>query len=232
MMKLLLLSALVAPFTLGCGSDDSDGNGSSDPVWQGTYLLEIPETAWTEPAGLGADIGAFVTEFILNVEGTSATDYTVTVGLSRDGVQDTCSKTVAMDATASPPDITIGPSDYEIYLPSSPNAPEELSIVASISDFTLTNLLPDGDMTAEEGVLSAQADARDLYPLFYQIINATADSVCAAVENEETNTACEPCSDGEAYCLTMVARGLGATPYSGSFETVDESCPPMLPEEE
>jgi hypothetical protein len=224
MMKKLLLTTLLAPLAVGCGSDDDgdDGNTSST-----VYLLDVPANRWTEPRGFASDVGAFVQQFVIRDDGSSAT-----VGLAHEGAQDTCSKTVTLPKNGD----TIGPANYEIYLPASEAATGSyagVAVVAAIENFTLTNVLPSGGTTSEVGSLSADADARDLWPLFYQIFATSGESVCNTIDtNSSGEVTCRACGDGEPMCLTMEAEGLGATAFSGEFQEVAESCPEMLPPED
>lgn len=234
MMKRLLLTSLLAPLAIGCGSDSKDPGGSEGPAWEGTYLIDIPQTAWVEPEGIGEDVGLFVHQFILDVEGVSATEYSVTMGPAKDGAQDTCSKTATVSATGTPPNLTIGPVEFELFLPAAEGATMEFAdykVIARIPDFTLTNVLPDGDTPAEAGELSATADARDLWPLFYQVLSANPDTVCGTIE-QAGGAPCVACDDDEPYCLTMVARGIGAVPFDGSLERISESCEEVRPADE
>lgn len=213
-MKRFLLPALFAPLALGCGSDKKPEDTKA------TYLLTIPVDNWTEPQDFGSDIGGFVQQFLIRDEGSK-----VTVGLAHDGAQDTCSKTVSIPKSGG----TIGPADYEIYLPASENATleyENVAVVATIKNFTMTNVLPSDGTPSEDGVLTGQADARELWPLFYQILATSENSVCGTIEMN--GGACEACSDSEPYCLTMTAEGLGATAFSGEFQDIPKSCPEML----
>lgn len=204
------------------------GSSAAAEFWEGTHLLVIPAHNWTEPAGAGEDFAAMIEGFLLDVRLGSSTQYTVTVGLLRDGVQDRCSKTTTLPAIAAPPSIGVGPGEVEAYLSTPPGAPEQLAVVVTLSDFTLKDVLPDGSTPAEDGVLTASVDMREMYPLFYQLINSSADGVCAAFES--SGSPCEPCADGAPYCQPLVAEGLGATPFSADFEAVPESCPPLEPQ--
>ena len=213
-MKRLLLPALLAPLAIGCGSDDKTEDKAP------TYLLNIPIRNWTEPEDFGEDIGVFVQQFVIRDDGDTAT-----VGLAHDGVQDTCSKTATIPKNGN----NMGPADYEVYLPASENAMleyENVAVVATIKKFTLTNVLPSGGTPSENGEDLPDVDRVNVWPLFYKILATSENSVCGTIEMN--GGSCEDCSDGEPYCLTMVAEGLGATAFSGEFQDVPESCPEML----
>src|SRR5215510_13711851 len=87
---------LLLPLILSAGCGDNQAGSSR---WVGkTYLLDIPAANWTEPRGIGRDIGDFVPQFLLGVEPASPGYLAVTVGTAADGVQDPCNTTTQVMA--------------------------------------------------------------------------------------------------------------------------------------
>ena len=92
----------------------------------------------------------------------------------------------------------------------------------------ITNVLPDGDVLAEEGELTAFLDLREMYPLLTLLGDQrNEDTVCAGLY-EHLNVQCEACpQDSAAYCLAIQAVRLGATEFAGAVQSVaagDPAC--------
>jgi hypothetical protein len=209
-----LIAVFPALLSLSCGSDDpKEATGST------TYLLEIPNTRWTEPPGIGQDVANFVDGFLFQVD----PDGTTTIGLASGGQQDMCTPTSTLQSNGT----DIGPGEIVIHLVPPAEAMHDAEVNATIKNFTLAGVLPQGGTPAEAGELTALADARELWPLFYQLINPDETVVCNALD--QNGAPCEACEDGEMYCLNMKATGLGATAVNMAVETVTEACPEVIP---
>src|SRR5687767_2260147 len=76
------LPLLAASALLGACSDSADATKGEEPSpWAGhTYLLSIVEGDWVEPRAVGREIGPNVPSFLFQVEGTTASDLTLTLG--------------------------------------------------------------------------------------------------------------------------------------------------------
>ena len=216
-----LAAALVSAGSAACSAstdgsanlsqgDTSSGQTKTGP-WDGkTYLLDIPPESWSEPRGIGSEIGSFVPVFSLKVEGSSDDALDLLLGTAdAAGLQETCNPTTKEQAQTDPathPDVRIGPVDFPIYLE---NEERDIRVSATAYDLTISNVLPDGDTPAEQGGLSAVMDAREIYEMFFLLLSPTADAVCNALE--DFGAPCQPCPRDEApYCLTIKAVGLGA----------------------
>jgi hypothetical protein len=193
-----LILCSILPLT-ACGEDGTSGDGTDGMgIAAGMYVLQVPDSFWTEPPGIGSDIGVFVPEFLFDVSET-----TVTLGTAKEGVQDPCTPTQVVQATMEDSQVVVGPIDYQMHLVSEAN---QAHVNTIIRDLTFTNVLPPVD--DEGGRLSAALDAREIYPLFH-LVGPDAEAVCAALESFDTE--CEPCpQDGERFCLTIVAVRLEA----------------------
>jgi hypothetical protein len=196
---------LGAALAIGCG-------GAEESPWAGqTFLVEVPVSSWAEPRGVGAEFGAFVPQFLLAVEG--GTD----IGTARGGEQDLCNPTTRLPAAARYPAVQIGPSEVHVRIV---HDVEPIEITATISDFTLQNVLPEGATPADEAELTGKMDVRELYTMFTLLgPGRTADTVCQAIES--FGAACAPCpSDGASYCLAVRAGYFGARAVPVQLEPI------------
>jgi hypothetical protein len=208
-------------FSVGCTAEEEN-------PWNGTtYLLDIESEDWSEPRGIGSEIDEFVPSFLLRVDGDAPDKFDVTVATADlEGEQDPCNPTSVFGATASPPAMTLGPTRYSLFIK---HTVEPVAVEGTIYDLTIKDVLPDGNTASSVGEFSATMDFRELYPLFRLIIDPTADKVCTLL-TDSYDSACAPCpNDGEPYCLTVKAIGLGATPWNGAIEPVDAVDPSCIP---
>jgi hypothetical protein len=232
------LSELLPKLTLSlalslaaCSSDPDEPKGPTTNPWNGkTYLLDLEVRDWSEPRGIGADIDPFVPVFMLRVDGEDPEVFPVTAGtLNVAGTQDTCTETAVLNATGSPPSAVVGPSKFAVHLE---DVDDGIAVSGVIHDLTLTDVFPNGKAISEIGTLQGMMDFRHIYPLFTLIEDATPERVCEVLLGE-LDVACEPCpDDGEPFCLTVKATGIGAVPTDmviEPIETTDPSCV-MIPE--
>lgn len=203
---------LLTIFPLCACSSESE---PKDP-WDGnTYLLEVPKNNWSEPRGIGDEIGEFVPFFMLQATADDDGGYTIKIGTSNsEAEQDLCTPTSVFEATSGAKgEITIGPGDFPVHLQ---HVSEDVAVNATIHDLTISNVFP----PAEEGELTAIMDIRELYPLFTLIPDPSTETVCNALESFEAP--CEVCPfDGKAFCLSLKAVRLGATRIEAAVETVE-----------
>ena len=212
----------VACFTASCANQQA---GEDNVAWVGhSYQLSIASHQWSEPRGLGDDVGPYIPVFLIKVEGAgNELDVTITTAAA-DGKQDPCNKTIHVDATAMYPALTIGPAEFKVRLINddpTDNKPG-VEVYATAHDFTLTDVLPGGD---GNGSLSATMDAREIYPLFTLLGDgATPDDLCAELADQTNNVAtCQPCpTDDEPYCLTLKAARVEATEFDGSIDDISK----------
>jgi len=224
----LILALSVA----GC-SESKDGSDGTSAGWQGrTYVLDVPPANWSEPEQVGDEMGGFVPDFLIQVEESDGDVHTVTLGAAdTTGAQDTCNPTTRVQTVAQPyPSVQIGPTDMMLRLQWVADDPaESVTVLATGRGLTMTNVLPDGDVPAEEGELTATMDAREVYPLFHILPDPNPEAVCNALASFEAT--CGPCPhDGENFCLALTARYLGATEVADvdleqvDADSLDPSC--------
>lgn len=212
----------------GAGEEDDDGTdmvtpgvGAGDTTpWAGqTFILSIPEANWSEPMGLGAEIGPFVTPFLIRID-DAAGNLTLTTANAA-GQQEMCNPTVSATAANVPyPDSQIGPTRFPMHVKhvTEPG----LQVNAVIHDLKLASVLPSNEGPATKGMLTAVMDMRDLAPMFTALTDRTPDSVCRSLQ-DALGAPCTACPhDGAAYCLQIEAVFLGATPWVGELTPVVE----------
>jgi len=202
-----LLIGLI-PLSIGCSSDKKTVNR-----WAGkTYMLDIPDENWKRPRGsVGTEVGAYVPKFLLSVQDASS-GVNVLVGASdAAGKQDMCSPTVEIPASA--PEIQIGPVDTKLHVANSVGG----AAVPPIYGLTFTNILTDTpDAANVEGQFSAVLDLRDVYTLFNQLNEPSAEAFCTFL-NDRFSNPCIACPNDSASttCLELSAIALAAVPLAG-----------------
>lgn len=221
--NLFLTAALLC--SVGCSSSKSD---DSNP-WEGhTYVLAISESSWTDPPGVGQDIGPFVPRFAIQVEGSSGDDLDVLLGAATaDGKQDPCGPTTTAKAVSkSASGFELGPIDVPVYVANLDEQTKEgPKVIAPIYGLTMSNVLPNGSTPATQGKFTGTMDFREVYSLFTLLMPPTPDKVCTTLADQtEGKAQCAPCpKDNQPYCLTVKAEGIGATELSTSIQAVDNS---------
>jgi hypothetical protein len=196
-------------------------------AWAGkTFLLDTPQinaSAWTQPKGIGSDLGAYVPQFLIAVAAGAGDALTVTLATASDGTQDACNPTTQVTMSgASAPSSTISVDSVPLRIKNPTDASSIPQLVtATAHNFTLTNILP-GTSGAPTGTLDAVMDIADLYPLFYVVQNPTKDTVCTTLE--ALGTPCQVCAhNGLKYCMTLHAVQIGASESSTSVKAVSTS---------
>jgi hypothetical protein len=203
----------------GCGSSSSPSSAD----WVGkTYLLDTPALTaahWTKPQGFGGDIGAYVPQFLLGVEAGTGGDLTITLTSALAGAQDPCNLTTQVTASgASYPNIDIVAPSLPIRIYDSHKGTYVPSTARNVA---FKSIFPAG-APAKEGELDATVDVAELYSLFYQIPDATKETVCAQFASY--SVPCETCAfNSQPYCLTLQAVQIGATVAATPIKKVTAS---------
>ena len=202
-----LLIGLI-PLSIGCSSDKKTVNR-----WAGkTYMVNIPVDNWKRPRGsVGTEVGAYVPKFLLSVQDAS-NGVNVLVGASdADGKQDMCSPTIEIPASA--PEIQIGPVDTKLHVANSVGG----AAVPPLYGLTFTNILTDTpDAATIAGQFDAVLDTRDVYTLFNQLNEPSAEALCTFL-NDSFSNPCIVCPKDSASttCLELKAVQLAAVPLTG-----------------
>jgi hypothetical protein len=205
-------------------------------------LLSLAKTDWTVPRGIGKDLFGVAPAFLFKVDGdgdnltatmatapgtyeTTPGDTTTKVAVTpAQAMQDSCGPTSKIAFSASGyPNATMGPSQVRMLVANDTVTPP-LQIVGDVSGLKFTNILPNGSTPSTTGTLDAMMDFRELYVLF-QLLGPTRtpDSVCASFASAYTSSdcmdpscqvKCQACPDGQPYCLSVKAEGIGAVDAS------------------
>jgi hypothetical protein len=195
-----------------CGS-----NSKVDTNWNGkTFLLDsskIPKGAWSKPKGVGSELGGFVPQFLISVDGDAAN---VTVTTAQNGVQDKCTVTANVPLDGAHPDSTISVAVFKAHIIGVDNKQQPRSTIATIRNLTLTDILPG---STNDGKLDATLDMSDLVPLFFLLDNPDKDSVCASLK--DFGAPCVTCAaSGQPYCEELQAVQIGAKATSATITPV------------
>lgn len=213
------LAALTCLAAAGCGTPDDEENGAH-PWANQTFLLNLPEDSWTKPDA-GSVLEGFVPQFLLGFGEAMGDTLPVTLGTAVNGVQDPCGPTLQTTAQATVPGFSLGPVTLPIQVDhKDPN--EMITVNGTIRNLVMTDIMPEAG-GGETSQLTAEADLRELYPLFQAGFGPAMDAAqaCGAFGEKAT---CEPCaSDQEPYCLVLQANYLSAEPFAGTVTPIDAS---------
>jgi hypothetical protein len=165
----------------------------------------------------------------MRIEGDSPDTFNVLMATAKaDGTQDLCNKTSMITANRSDTGATIGPAEFNLHIEHAD--PEiDISVDGVVYNFTLKDILPNGNTMSTTGELSATMNFEHLYPLFTLLIDPTPEAVCTALLDSYR----EPCvacpGNGQPFCLTVRAIELGATPTNATIQPVTEVDPSCAP---
>jgi hypothetical protein len=236
----LALLCMTLPLTACSGGDDDSSSTNTDTktnAWSGhTYLLALKSRDWTVPRGIGMDLYGIAPSFIFKVTG-SGNNLTATLATGpgtypdpadatnpllvtpTQAMQDPCDVTSDIPFDGSKyPSATIAPSaKIPMFVRNTAAKPMPLQVTADVYNLKFTDVLPNGSTPSTSGTLEASMDFRQLYILFALLgANRDKDSVCASLASHYSDPStgvvvqCEPCPDGQPYCLSVKAEGIGA----------------------
>ena len=222
----LIPTILVA--VAGCGQSQADGPSA----WVGRAYLVTPAdpyTYLTEPSDrtLTKALATFIPNFLLKVNSVSGGQVELTVApadkQNTSPEQDLCTVTVEASATVSSyPKIQIGPMDLPLYVTNTPEGEASVTVRTTVREFSLSDVLPSGDVVSETGKFSALVDIRELAPLLINMKGLSPEQVCDVIKSEFT-AECTPCPDAQVLCLLFEAENIGATEAATNVKTVSES---------
>jgi len=212
---------VLTSFALCLSLPACDGDGSSTSTPQSvrnkalpalpnlvgkTFILDIPGSQWTEPAGLGDELAKVQPMFafqVLAVDDASLT-FTARIGAVRDGAQDPCDKTYLAQGALDSSDMTftLGPADIQTLFMS-----HGTKTLATSHHLTISGQIIDGGAGLVAGKLAAELDAREIYPAFYLAQFAAGGELCA--EMTAHGVSCHACSfePDTSLCIDFAAQG-------------------------
>lgn len=211
--RLTLCSCVLLPVLVACGSDDGGGDEPGGSFAGQKFVLTIKSGDWLDD--IGGEVSGYVPKFWLDVGG-SGTNYQVTLATAKGdvdpGAQELCNQTVTVPASSNPyPGFVLGPTDFPLYLR---HTVQPVAVQTTAYDFTMTDVLPTGMLPDESNSFTTTLDARQIYPLFTALTPKTPERLCETILQEQRGM-CQACpSDGQAYCITLLAGFLTAVPNS------------------
>lgn len=169
------------------------------------YILDIPSAKWTAPEGLGDEIVKVQPKYAFEVTDVdeAALNFTVLLGTVKDGVQDLCNKTYVIEGKLNAEDMTftLGPIDVQTFF-----IGPETEAMAVCHDFSISGQIMDEGAALVSGEMTAELDARDIYPLFYMASYTDGAALCADLSANGLD--CNQCSyeSGSAMCIDFAAE--------------------------
>ncbi len=230
----------------GCSEEPDNAS-----PWAGrSYLLSIGEGDWTEPRGIGKEIGANVPSFLFQIAGETEKDLILTIGAGQPLAtpetfqQNVCSPTQRVPFSGeSYPKVRIdNPDPIRIHVRREPANHEPVQVTGSVHHLEMVDVFPSAGAAASVGTFTGMMDFREIYRLVTGLgDNVTPDGACDALSAQLTPIGCEedpscwercePCPADEApYCLTVKAEELTAIEMPGlavvpvSETTRDPAC--------
>lgn len=218
-----------------CGGDPTStftvselgGEVDQDGLVGRSYEVDLTDedVRFIEPAGVADLLLSQLTNSILVGVDAVTEGQTIDIigAISEDGstTQDYCNPTIDFPTASftEAPYFSIGPEDTTLSV---------AGVDVTISQLVLSGTFaPDGSYIGGVG-LSGELDARVLAPVLGDLIeDADPDQVCDLVAG--FGVSCEACnSDGELYCISVLADSITAVELSATIGVVDqENCDPL-----
>lgn len=180
------------------------------------YILDISSGRFLQPPDVGDILAAYLEQDIL-MSVTDATDSEITMigAISIEGseppAQDTCSPTIEFPTAnfSGNPYFEVGPETTSITVADFTITIEDLEVSGAFS--------PDGSYISG-GVLAGTIDTRPLDGLLDD--SGEGGAICDIAGS--IGVSCEPCPDGEAFCLTIYVDSIVMTELAGGLEEIPE----------
>lgn len=211
----------------GAGSDTQDFSTSEvgtpvdcDLTTQG-YRVSLADATFVEPATLGSLIGGLLEQdLLMQPVSASETEINIIAAIST-GIgesQDYCNPSIEFPPAAfDNPTVSIGPEDTPI---------DAAGVTITINQLELIGDFSPDCQGFGGGELKGELDARDLAELLEDLTGST-DPQVACDTLAGFGVTCGSCSsDGEPFCVTIIAEDIEATTDASSgVECVpDEDC--------
>ncbi len=184
----------------------------------GVYAFSLADARIVEPAGIGGVFASWFTQTMLfGVESTQAGALTALLGVAGEGsdTQDYCGTTNAFEGVPF--------EDPYFELPEQDVVMTVAGATSVMERFVLTGTFASDGSAFGGGTMRYSVDTRPLAPLLDDSGNVGA--ICDL--SASFGVACEPCADGEPYCLTFVAdQFTGVRTPGPSLVRLDQACDP------
>lgn len=212
---------------------DAFGNPVADvtTLVDNVYELDLGSANIVKPPGVGSLLGTLLdslgdTAILFKVKSATATSINFFGGIGEKDAagtitQDRCTPTFALDDTVTGATVLFENPYFEV------NAPDGITLDVAGLSITLGSVLLSGAFAADGSSLggarlAGQADARDLVDALADLLDVgSADEVCSLLGG--FGVACEPCSDGQNFCLTLDAQSIGAEKVEAVFDELPDS---------
>lgn len=200
------------------GTDDPFDGLSGDPTGcdlEGqAWLLDLTDARFIAPAGV-ADLllGQLEGQLAVGVHSHSGAGADAYIGMT-DGYQDPCVTTSDLpDASWDDPVLDAGPGTITL---------DVAGFAMPLEEARLAFVVDGSCDSFSSGVLAAQLDARSLAPLMGDLLG-TEDpgEICGLMAG--FGVTCEACSDGEDYCIEVLADQIPGDTPSFTVERITSS---------
>jgi hypothetical protein len=184
-----------------------------------TYNVNLGEARFVQPAGVADLLLGQLTSDVLFGVTSAETELEMMAGISVEGAsdQDFCTPTVPFPPAdfSNEPFFSIGPEDTTFNV---------AGFSVEISNMEVTGTFASDCSYFGGGELAGELDARVLAPALADLVSDDPDEICGVVSS--FGVLCETCaSDGEPYCITVLADQLTADLQDGTMECVaEENC--------
>jgi len=173
------------------------------------YSLDLASGRFVQPAGVGALLQQQLTvEILIGIASISGTDLTLQGALAEDGsnppVQDLCTESIDFPVAdfSDNPFFEVGPQTTTLSVQGLEITIDDLFVSGAFA--------PDGS-SISGAVLAGSIDTRPLVDLIEP--GGDDDAVCLLVQT--FGIACEPCTGGGDFCLSLLVDSIQATEIAG-----------------
>lgn len=175
-----------------------------------TYVLDLASGRFVEPPGVGAllqsQLNVDILVGVLNV-GAGNIQMVGAIGEGNPPAQDVCTPTIDFPTAdfAENPYFEVGPQTTTLSVQGVAITIDDLFVSGAFS--------PSGDAVTG-AVLAGSIDTRPLVPLVDATPGAPEDTVCTLVQT--FGVACQPCTGGGNFCLSLLVDSIAATEVAGT----------------
>jgi hypothetical protein len=201
----------------GNAQDDLSAIADLNTLVNKSFVVDIDPNYWTQPPGIGAEIGAYVPKFAFQIKtvDTVGLTFTALMGAAINGAQDMCTQTSLLTGTittntAGGNSFAFGPVDLPGMVITGPD-PEYIKAEAIIRQFHLSGDFVNQGDKFKNSSLGGVMDLREIAKVFTLISDPndrTPEGICA--QGADLGFVCEECAHDTATpkavsCLTTLS---------------------------
>ncbi len=195
-----------------------------------TYVVNLGDANFVEPAGVGSLIGQFLTQNILL--GVVSADDSSMVMRGAVSIEDTTDQDYCNPSIEFPEEADFSEAPYFQI------GPEDTALSAAGFEIKINQLRVSGDFAPDYsyfggGILQGEIDARDLVDILVDqgiISDDDPSAVCELIA--PFGVVCGACQDGLDYCLSIYVNQIEAMEDAGNVLVQIDECDPTLCEEQ